>query len=71
VWRTGTYLNRIRLKEWHDIFERVLPGTAWTYRTDAELGEQARELKAAGELSEYSMDELLTHWMIGVWRKPG
>lgn len=70
LWRAGTYLNKLRLSQWREIFESVLPGTSLTYRRDDNLAEQAAGLKRGGELAEYTEEELLTHWIIAIWRKP-
>ncbi len=70
VCRTGAYLNKLRLAEWHDLFARTLPGTTWTYRLDDHLRPEAEKLREAGELADYSMDELLTRCAVSVWRKP-
>ena len=67
----NTYLNRLSLSEWRELFESLLPGATFLAdRQDEELGDALRELRAAGELEEYTDEELLTVNFIAVWRKP-
>lgn len=67
----NTYLNRLTLAEWRDLFEAAFPGVTYVAdRQDEELGDALRELRAAGELTEYTDEELLTVNLIAIWRKP-
>jgi SAM-dependent methyltransferase len=65
-------LNRLRLAEWREIFEREMPGFDLILRSPeaAWLEPEARRLKARGELVDYDIDELVTTKIIVLWRKP-
>ncbi len=65
------YINKLRLDEWRAIFSREMPGCAFAHDMDTgELPAALRELRAAGELADYTDEELLTHNFIMIWRKP-
>jgi SAM-dependent methyltransferase len=70
--QTNAYLNKLRLQEWRELFERHMAGARLTLnqtrRPDAEA--EARALVASGELEQYSLEELLTHNVRVLWRKP-
>ncbi len=67
----GGYVNKIRLPQWREIFETTLPGGFMTFRqAEDDLALEASRLKSAGELADYSDDELLTNNVIYTWRKP-
>jgi len=70
--RPNLYLNKLRLAEWHHLFGGAMPGVQFVHnRTEAPgIVEAARRLKDAGELDGYTLDELLTHNLIALWRKP-
>jgi SAM-dependent methyltransferase len=65
------YINKIRIPQWKEIFSSVMPGCHFANDWDVgELPAALVELRAAGELSEYTDEELLTHNYIMVWQKP-
>jgi SAM-dependent methyltransferase len=64
------YVNMVRLEEWFRLFEQTMPGAKFIHERQDDLAPHLRELKAKGELTEYSDDELLTVGLIGMWRKP-
>lgn len=67
----NTFLNRLSLGAWRELFESVFPGVAFVAdRQDDELSDALRELRAAGELSEYTDEELMTVNFVAIWRKP-
>jgi len=67
----NAYLNQLSLKQWRELFEKVMPGVKYADdRHDAELGEPLKALRAKGELSAYSDEELLTLNVVALWRKP-
>jgi SAM-dependent methyltransferase len=70
--RPNAYLNRIRLPDWLNLFEEHLPGAYIDLKQpEAEpLEPQVRALWEAGELTDYSLDELLTTKVAVLWRKP-
>jgi SAM-dependent methyltransferase len=69
---SSAYLNAIRLPEWRKLFSERLPGCR------IRLAQPEREwleadlhaLRAEGELLDYADDELLTHVVTVVWKKP-
>jgi SAM-dependent methyltransferase len=71
--RPNAYLNEMRLHEWDALFESVLPGVVLERRQYGRyrLEKEIAPIRAAGELTEYSDDELLTTDYVAVWRKPG
>jgi SAM-dependent methyltransferase len=70
--RDSAYLNRLRLREWTDLFEETAPGCRFVFRQpDAEANEQeARRLRAQGELLDFELDELITAEVFVLWQKP-
>lgn len=69
--RSNAYLNKLRIKDWETLFENIMPGTRfYRDRHDDWLEAAIPELRAAGELTEYSDDELMTINLIAVWKKP-
>ena len=70
--REAAYLNRIRIPDWREMFERAMPGC--TFLPDESrrrvLEPRARRLQEAGELLEYDVDELVTTEVRVAWRKP-
>jgi SAM-dependent methyltransferase len=69
--RPNTYLNKVLLKGWREMFDRVMPGTNYVNdRQDDEIGDGLRLLREQGELADYSDEELMTVNFIGIWRKP-
>jgi SAM-dependent methyltransferase len=69
--RPNTYLNRVLIREWRAMFDRVMPGTTFVNdRQDHEIGDGLRVLREQGELADYSDEELMTVNFIGTWRKP-
>jgi SAM-dependent methyltransferase len=64
------FINRLRLAQWKELFEREMPGTAYDHDKDGEVHRaELGTLRAGGELAGYTDDELLTHNLIAVWRK--
>jgi SAM-dependent methyltransferase len=71
--RHAAYINRWRLNQWHQLFDRVTPGCAYAYWTDKDLGQKKQilaGLRQQGELADYADQELLTLNLVCVWRKP-
>jgi hypothetical protein len=64
-------LNRLSLADWRELFEKTMPGVGFfSDRQDAEIGNGLKELRDAGELADYSDDELMTVNFIAIWHKP-
>jgi SAM-dependent methyltransferase len=69
--RPNTYLNKLSLAEWRELFDKVLPGTRFVYdRQDDEIGDGLSTLRTQGELTSYTDEELMTVNVIGIWQKP-
>ena len=67
----NSYLNKLSLREWQQLFESEMPGSQVFASCDA--GDEARkilnDLRAKGELENYSDEELLTVTLEISWRK--
>lgn len=68
--RNAAYLNQIRLAQWREIFECQFGSYDLETIRDDELRPELEKLRAAGELSGYSDDELLTRHLLATWIKP-
>ena len=67
----NTYLNKYSLSEWRTLFEKEFPGaTHVSDRQDEEIGDGLKRLRATGELSQYTDEELVTVNLIAIWQKP-
>lgn len=70
--RPNAYLNQMRLAQWDSLFQTVMPGVVLErkqygrYRLEKEIA----PIRANGELTGFSDDELLTTDYVAVWRKP-
>ena len=68
----NTYLNKLSLAEWRSVFAKVFDGASYVSdRQDDEIGDGLTRLRAAGELSNYTDEELVTVNLIAIWQKPG
>jgi ubiquinone/menaquinone biosynthesis C-methylase UbiE len=69
--QASSYLNRLAPRHWRTILDETAPTAIveLTQESGDLLGELAR-IRAAGELSHYSDEELLLDRMIVTWRKP-
>ena len=65
-------LNKLRLTGWEDLFEAHMPGGHYivTPNEDVGVAESAAELQAAGELLDYTIEELTAGELVALWRKP-
>jgi SAM-dependent methyltransferase len=70
--QSPVFLNKLRLKEWQQLFDRHMPGSnlilSRNPRPDAVS--HAKKLTESGELSGYDADELLTDGILAIWKKP-
>lgn len=68
----NAFINRLRLHEWRHKIGDEMPSADVILRQNRRNGamSEARELRASGELAEYSLEELLTDEVIVVWQKP-
>jgi SAM-dependent methyltransferase len=67
----STYLNRLRLADWHRLFDAEMPGADFLGEFDDPVaGEALKDLRAHGELADFTDEELLTVNLIAVWEKP-
>lgn len=65
------YLNKLTLAEWRQVFSDVMPGVVFTAERDGEpLPTALKSLRLAGELGDFSDEELLTRNLIAIWQKP-
>lgn len=72
--QTYVALNQLRLAEWRDLFASQMPGASLhlvNVETDRSVRDALAPLRAAGELADYSDEELLTDRVIAIWTKPG
>jgi SAM-dependent methyltransferase len=70
----SAYLNGIRVAEWRKIIEKEQPGSHVELSTrpdEAALRQELAKLRSAGELGEYSDEELVCERLLAVWKKPG
>ena len=70
--RSNAYLNKLRLAEWRDLFRSKLPDV-WLRVVEDDNPNTRSELvrlKQAGELGDYSEEELLTREVVAVWKRP-
>jgi hypothetical protein len=67
----NAHLNRLRLDEWRQFSHRNLADAVveLSQPNAAMLEPLARNLQEAGELSGYTLEELLTHELRVSWRK--
>ena len=67
----STYLNKVTIPAWKRMFDEIMPGVKYVNeRLDQHLAEPLEKLRAGGELTEYSDEELLTLNFVAVWKKP-
>jgi len=68
------FLNKLRLADWQGLFSDLMPGSDMEKRgseEEARLRAEAVRLQSEGELTTFSLEELLTRTVSVVWRKPG
>jgi SAM-dependent methyltransferase len=70
--RENTYLNRLRLAEWRELFAAELPESVVRALRDSgpDASQALGPIRAAGELAEYGDEELLSNTVEAVWTKP-
>lgn len=71
----NAYLNKLRVSEWEALFQQKMPGVHFEYEgfdpvSKKELLEQLAQLRKAGELKDFSDEELMQVNIIAVWKKP-
>ena len=67
----NTYLNKLRLNQWRELFATKMPGgELLTVTADSKTVDMAESLKSKGELGDYSLEELITNELNYLWRKP-
>jgi SAM-dependent methyltransferase len=72
--QANAYLNEVRLADWMKLFSERMPGVQFEldfheHGTAEVLTKELAELRAAGELSDYTDEELLAVNLIAIWRK--
>jgi SAM-dependent methyltransferase len=68
--KASSYLNELRLAPWIDLLNESLPGGEISYIRDDDLRGELDAIRAAGELKDYSDDELLIRRVLSAWKKP-
>lgn len=70
--RANVYLNKLRLNEWKHLFSSRLPGVHFEYLRYGEdrLKPELNKLYKAGELRDFTPEELLTVNLVALWQKP-
>lgn len=70
--QTYVTLNRLRLSQWRELFDREMPGSSFspiTLETTQDVRNALPSLRAIGELADYSDEELLTDRIVAVWKR--
>jgi SAM-dependent methyltransferase len=63
-------LNRLSAKEWRLIFSHIMPGVELVAEAQSpDLREPLARLRAGGELTEHSDEDLLTARLVAIWKK--
>jgi SAM-dependent methyltransferase len=66
----SAYLNRLRLAEWHALFQDAMPGVRFlNERQDHQIGDGLRRLRESGALADYTDEELMTVNLVAIWKK--
>jgi SAM-dependent methyltransferase len=70
--RPNSYLNERRLDTYRTAFDRIMPGCEHLLfqETSEDIRMEVVRLREAGELAQYSEEELLTNVLCTIWRKP-
>jgi SAM-dependent methyltransferase len=71
---SNSYVNRLSIREWKTLVDEELPGATTESVVQYEfqrLVKELQDLRAAGELEDYSDDELMTVCLHTSWVKPG
>jgi SAM-dependent methyltransferase len=70
--RSNSYLNKLRLADWRNMFQSRMPGSEVVALRDAQDLERQKfqELRSLGQLDAYSDEELLSVTVEVIWRKP-
>lgn len=68
--RPNSYLNEVRLGSWRELFDKHWPGNQSELFRESDLDEQLAEVRQAGDLFDYSDEELLTSVFAVLWKKP-
>jgi SAM-dependent methyltransferase len=68
----SVYLNRLSLAQWRDLFAQLLPDCSflnWKFPDDPRRLHALSTVRAAGELSQFTDEALLTDRLLVVWQK--
>ena len=68
--RNSSFLNQLSLAEWNRMMNAELPGGLVEFLRDEGNRAELDRLRSAGELAEFSDDELLVHTIVSAWQKP-
>ena len=65
------YLNKLRLADYQNLFERLWPGAqSRNFKNDAKAQTALKQLRDEGRLAAFTDEELLTDAVETVWQKP-
>jgi SAM-dependent methyltransferase len=69
--QSNSYLNRLRISDWERLFADKMPGAKCLLVRDKTEGlrEVAQSLHGRGELTDYTLEELLAGELVVLWRK--
>jgi SAM-dependent methyltransferase len=70
--QSNAFVSRLRLPEWRSLLEGRMPDVAIGLKQPGaeQLEQDARARWAQGELTDYTLEELVTNKVTAVWRKP-
>jgi SAM-dependent methyltransferase len=66
----NTYLNKLRLQEWHALFASKMAHAECILTPNYACIEAAKTLQSQGELLDYSLEELSVGQFAAIWKKP-
>jgi SAM-dependent methyltransferase len=71
IYEPNVYLNKLRLPDWRGLFASKMIGLECILAPSGKASaEAAKSLQSQGELTEYSLEELLTGQFVALWQKP-
>ena len=70
--RPNAFLNKLRIHQWRELFEARMPGATVILKHSDRPGieDDAKRLLAQGEFTGYDLEELVTHSVRIIWKKP-
>ena len=70
--RGNSFLNRLKLDSWRALLSSVWPGCKIETERSSRAGivESAKAMIDSGSISDYGIEELMTHTVLAFWQKP-